>query len=45
MREISVVKDVGSAGGGELGLHSGVYVGAAAETVVEKEDACNAPIG
>ena len=37
-RHISVNKDVGRAGGGELGLCSGVRVGTAAAVVRKKED-------
>ena len=40
---VSVNKDVGRAGGDELSLCSSVHVGAAAETVVEKEDVRVAP--
>ena len=35
-RDVSVDQDIGCAGCGELGLISGVRVGAAAETVGEK---------
>ena len=42
-RDISVDKDVGRAGGGEVSLRSGVHVGAAAEMVRKKEDAGVAP--
>ena len=42
-RDVSVDEDIGYAGCGELGLSRGVHVGAAAETVGEKENISFAP--
>ena len=42
-RDISVDKDVGRAGSGELSLRSDIHVGEAAETVGKREHAGVAP--